>query len=167
MNATTTIRPRVLLLDDDSTTLRVLGTALLKCGFDVRAARDGEAGVETLLDELLDLDVLVVDSDLPLRDGASFVRLVREAGGERDLAIVLLADRAAPEVARRLLALGADAVVERSAGVGAAVDAVVAAAPRREERARRPLMSAGCLVRPGVLALAVASPPVRLDPRAA
>jgi CheY-like chemotaxis protein len=129
MNATTSRRPKALLLDDDPTSLRLLGNALLSRGFEVRAARDGVAGVELLLDELLDLDVLVVDADLPGRDGAALVRLVREAGGERDLPVVLLADRPAPAVAGRLLALGADVVVDRAAGSGAAAAAIAASAP--------------------------------------
>src|SRR5512138_236806 len=91
MNATTSRRPRALLLDDDSTVLRLLGTALEARGFDVRAALDAQGGIEILTDELLDLDVLVADADLPGRDGAALVDLVRRAGGERDLGIVVLA----------------------------------------------------------------------------
>lgn len=134
MNATTTRQPKALLLDGDPS-LRLLATALLDRGCEVRAARDAAAGLELLLDELLDLDVLVVDRELPGRDGASLVRLVREAGGERDLAIVVLADRPARSERAQLLALGADAVLDRADGPSAAADAVVAAA-RRAERAR-------------------------------
>lgn len=147
MNAKTSPRPKALLLDDDPTVLRLLGTELLSRGFEVRAAMDADAGLELLLDELLDLDVLVVDRDLPGRDGASIVRLVREAGGERDLALVLLSDGAGPEDRERLLQLGADAVVNRTEGVRATADAVAAAAPRRTERALRWLEPAAPAVR--------------------
>ncbi len=99
--------PKALLLDDDSTVLRVLGTALEARGFDVRAATDGDAGLGLLLDELLDLDVLVVDLDLPGRDARALLHLVLWAGGERDLGVVVLAARADREVRRELLALGA------------------------------------------------------------
>ena len=141
MNANTTRRPKALLLDDDPTVLRLLATALLERGFEVRAAMDADAGVELLLEELLDLDVLAVDRDLPGRDGASLVSLVREAGGERDLAVVILADGSGPEDRERLLSLGADAVVERADGPGAAAEAIAAAAPRRAERESRWLES--------------------------
>jgi DNA-binding response OmpR family regulator len=157
MNATTR-PPKALLLDDDPTVLRLLGTTLSARGFEVRAARDGEAGLELLLDELLDLDVLVVDRELPLRDGASLLRLVREAGGERDLSIVLLADRPAAGDADALLALGADAVVDRAAGPKAAVDAIVEAAPRRRERERRRLEALGSRPRGALLVTRRASP---------
>jgi DNA-binding response OmpR family regulator len=165
MNATTTRRPKALLLDDDPTVLRLLATALLARGFEVRAATDGEAGVHLLLDELLDLDVLVADRDLPGRDGASLLRLVREAGGERDLAIVLLADQARRDDREELLALGADAVVDRTLGVDAAVDAIASAAPRRAERARR-LEGVRPAARGALLVLAcrALAPAPRLEP---
>lgn len=151
MNAKSSRRPKVLLLDDDPTVLRLLATALVARGFEILAARTAEAGLELLLDELLDLDVLVADRDLPGRDGASLLQLVREAGGERDLALVLLADVAGADDRDRLLALGADAVVDRADGLLAAADAVAAAAPRRAERARRRFESATPAVRGALL----------------
>jgi DNA-binding response OmpR family regulator len=167
MNATTTRRPKALLLDDDPTVLRLLGTALLARGLEVRAARDAAAGLELLLDELLDLDVLVVDRDLPGRDAASLVRLVREAGGERDLPIVVLADGAGRAERAQLLALGADAVLDRADGPSAAA-AAIAAAPGRAERARRWLASAGPAVRGALLVARGALAPVpRLESSAA
>ena len=82
MNATTIRRPRALLLDDDPTVLRLLATALEARGFDVRAATSAEAGLELLLDELLDLDVLVVDLDLPGREGSAGPEAVANPGAQ-------------------------------------------------------------------------------------
>jgi DNA-binding response OmpR family regulator len=124
---TTTRRPRALLLDDDMVVLRLLGIALEARGFEVRAATDGESGLSLLLDELLDLDVVVTALDLPERDGRSLLRLVRQAGGERDLGLVLLGDVTDEATRAELLSLGADAVVERTSGavpVAALVEAV-------------------------------------------
>jgi CheY-like chemotaxis protein len=119
--------PKALLLDDDATVLRLLGTALEGHGLELRAATDGDAGLALLLDELLDLDVLVVDLDLPGRDGRALLRLVRGSGGERDLGVVVLADDAA-RVRGELLALGADVVLDRRAGPADAADAISAVA---------------------------------------
>jgi DNA-binding response OmpR family regulator len=132
MTTTTTMatsrRPRALLLDDDVVILRLLGIALEERGFDVRAATDGESGLSLLLDELLDLDVVVTSLDLPRRDGRSLVQLVRQAGGERDLGMVLLGGGTDAATRAELLALGVDAVVERTSGPGAVADLVRAVA---------------------------------------
>ena len=129
MNATTTTRrPKALLLDDDPVVLHRLATTLESRGFDVRAAHDGESGLELLLDELLELDVLVADADLPGRDGVSLVHLVRNAGGERDLAVVVLASGASRGVREQLLSLGADAVVDPAVGHDGVADVVTAIA---------------------------------------
>ncbi len=159
--------PKALLLDDDSTVLRLLGTALETNGFEVRAAMDGDAGLALLLDELLDLDVLVMDVDLPRRDARALLHLVRWAGGERDLAVVVLAGGVDRGVRRELLALGADAVVDRRTGHGVALAAIAAVARRRSSPAHR-LVAA---VRPALegallLARAALSSAPRLGPSA-
>jgi len=155
MTPTTTRRPRALLLDDDPVTLRLLGTALEARGFDVRAAADGASGLDLLLDELLELDVLVADAELPGRDAASLVRLVRHAGGERELGIVVLAGPSPRGLREQLLVLGADAVVDRARGPAAAAAAVaaVAVAARRAPPARAWLGAAAPALQ-GALAIA-------------
>ncbi len=141
MNATIHRRPRALLLDDDPIVLRLLRNALEAGGFDVRAASDGERGLAILLDELLELDVLVADVDLPARDAWSLLHLVRRAGGERDLGFVVLAGGALP-VHEQLLALGADAVVDRADGPGAVLAAVDAVARGRARHYEAPVDAA-------------------------
>jgi DNA-binding response OmpR family regulator len=120
--------PKALLLDDDPAVLRLLGTALEARGYAVRAAVDGEGGLSLLLDELLGLDVLVVDADLPGRDARALLHLVRWAGGERELPVVVLAGPLDARGRDELLALGADAVVDRRAGHLAALAAIASAA---------------------------------------
>jgi CheY-like chemotaxis protein len=135
MKPTIARRPRALLLDDDPVVPRLLGQALSARGLDVLAAADGARGLDLLLDELLDLDVLVVDLELPGRDAWAMLHLIRGAGGEEDLGVVVLAGPLAPGVGARLLALGADAVVDRSAGPEAAARAVLAVTASRAGRA--------------------------------
>jgi CheY-like chemotaxis protein len=162
MNAMTPNRPKALLVDDDPVVLRLLATALLSRGFEVRAATSAESGLELLLDELLELDVLVADRDLPGRDGAALVRLVRDAGGERDLGVVLLAGRDAAD-RERLLALGADAVLDRSAGPDDAADAIASLVAERCASPRRWLDAAAPALRGALLVVRSAlEPPRRL-----
>ena len=164
---TTSRHPKALLLDDDTTVLRLLGTDLEARGFDVRAATEGDAGLALLLDELLGLDVLVLDLDLPGRDGWELLRLVRCAGGEKDLGVVVLAADVDRSVREQLLALGADAVVDRRAGHAVAAKAIAAVASRRTPRPARRLAAAaraGC--RALFLARAALAPAPRLAPAA-
>jgi len=128
MTPTTTRRPRALLLDHDLVVLRLLATALEQGGFEVRAATDGESGLALLLDELLELDVVVTAVDLPRRDGRSLLHLVRHAGGERALGLVVLGGATDEATRAELLALGADAVVDRAAGPVAVAHLVEAVA---------------------------------------
>jgi CheY-like chemotaxis protein len=116
MTTSTMRRPRALLLDHDLVVLRLLGTELEAAGFEVRAATDGERGLALLLDELLDLDVVVTALDLPARDGRALLRLIRRDGGERALGLVVLAGHADDATRAELLAIGADAVIDRAAG---------------------------------------------------
>jgi DNA-binding response OmpR family regulator len=167
MTTTTSSRnPKALLLDDDPTVLRLLGTALQDRGFDVRAATDGEAGTSVLVDELLDLDVLVVDVDLPGRDARALLHLVRWAGGERELGVVVLAGGLEAAARDELLALGADAVVDRRAGHAVAAEAIAAVVRRVRSPALRLTRAAGPALR-GALALAGALAPARLLPAGA
>jgi CheY-like chemotaxis protein len=166
-STTTNRNPKALLLDDDTTVLRLLGTDLEARGFDVRAATEGDAGLALLLDELLGLDVLVLDLDLPGRDGWELLRLVRCAGGEKDLGVVVLAADVDRSVREQLLALGADAVVDRRAGHATAATAIAAVAERRTLRPARPVAAAA---RPGwgalLLARATLAPAPHLAPAA-
>lgn len=162
MNATNTKRPKALLLDDDTSVLRSIGTALESRGYDVRAATDGVDGVQALLDELLDLDVVVADLDLPGRDAWSLLHLVRGAGGERDLGMVVLA-RVEPGVRGQLLALGADVVVDPAQGPSAVLEAVRAVAARRKRGAPAWLGAALPAIR-GALLVARGATASRLDP---
>ena len=134
-------RLRALVLDDDAAALHDLRRSLEARHYTVLAAADGASGLDLLLGELLDLDVLVTDMDLPHRDARSFAHLIRRAGGERDLAIVVLATEAAPACRADLLAVGVDAVVDRDTGpeaVAAAVDEVVAGRRRSNVPASEP-----------------------------
>jgi len=127
-------RPKALLLDDDPAVLRLLGRTLAARGLEVLAATEGAGGLDLLLDELLELDVLIVDLDLPGRDGWAMLRLIRGAGGEEDLGVVVLADRPGAAVRARLLALGADEVADRADGPEEAASAALRVAASRGAR---------------------------------
>ncbi len=160
MNATHLNVPRALLLHSNPAAIRA---SLDARGFDVLTASDGAIGVELLLETLLGLDVLLVDADLPKRNAEGFLSLVRAAGNEPELGIVVIADGLTAERRRALLASGADVVVERRHGPAVVAEAAAAAAALSLQRRRRD--ATGCDGSPLELVLdavcALASP---LDP---
>ena len=110
-------RPRrALLVDDDALILQTLGDALKSRGFDVLTARDGASGLHLVAEELLTLDLLVTDVRMPEMDGETFVRTIRGAGGESELAIVVIAGTLDSALEKRLEASGADAVLDKALG---------------------------------------------------
>ncbi len=124
-------RRRALVVDDDEIARRVLEKVLGRHGFQVRTAADGLQGLRALVDEILDLDVLVTDVRMPGIDGEELIRRIRQAGGERDLGIVVVTGTLPDE--ERLCAAGADAVVGKTAGI----DEIAAAVERASTRAAR------------------------------
>jgi CheY-like chemotaxis protein len=119
---------RALVVDDDALLRRMLADALGARGFEVLTAPDALEGIRTLSDELLALDVLLTDVRMPGMDGEALVRMIRTAGGEADLAIVVVTGRLEPGMEPRLVAAGADAVLDKALGperVAEAADAVV------------------------------------------
>lgn len=127
-------RPRrALIVDDDALVVRALGDRLAARGFEVLTARNGQEGLQILAEELLTLDLLLTDVRMPEMDGEVFVRRIREAGGESELAIVVVAGTLDRDLEDRLEAAGADAVLDKSLGV----EVLAAAADATLERRRR------------------------------
>jgi CheY-like chemotaxis protein len=125
-------RPRrALVVDDDALVRAMLSDALSARGFEVMTATCGEAGLRTLAEELLALDLLVTDVCMPGMDGEEFVRKIRGAGGEVDLAIVVASGRLGPGVEERLEAAGADAVLDKALGPELVAQAADAALERK------------------------------------
>ncbi len=110
-------RPRrVLIVDDDALALRMLSDAFQERGFDVVTASSGTAGLQTLADELLTIDLLVTDVHMPGLSGEELVETIRRLGGEADLPIVVVGASIGDDAGARLRAAGANQIVPKSAG---------------------------------------------------
>lgn len=117
-------RPRALLVDDDPVVLAVLSALLGELGIECVQAKDGRAGLRQLTEDLLSLDLLVTDLNMPDLTGDALVLAVRELGGERDLPIVVASSFLDPSLAEALRVAGANAVVDKSRGLGPVAAAV-------------------------------------------
>lgn len=127
-------RRRALVVDDDAFARRMFTDALEQRGFEVMTACDSESALRSIVDELLSLDVVVTDVCMPGPSGEELVRTIRSAGGETDLAIVVVGASVDDALCRRMLEAGADAVLSKGRGIAATVDAVEGALAARRRR---------------------------------
>jgi DNA-binding response OmpR family regulator len=76
-DATSTPRPKILLVDDDRGLVDMLSMALEDAGFRVAVAHDGKQGWQRFCDSLPDL--VVLDLLMPELDGLGLCQRIREA----------------------------------------------------------------------------------------
>jgi CheY-like chemotaxis protein len=80
-------RARILVVDDDQATRRVLRRALAAAGYQVEVARDG---LEALAMLPLGVSLLVVDGVMPGLDGCEVARRIRADPARRGLPILMI-----------------------------------------------------------------------------
>jgi len=98
---------KILTVDDSRTMRDMLRIALVKAGFEVVAAVDGEHGLEMLSEN--GADVIITDINMPKLDGFGFIERVREGGLHRATPILVLtteSDQEKKDRARRAGATG-------------------------------------------------------------
>ena len=96
---------QILTVDDSRTMREMLRTALVKAGFEVVAAVDGEHGLEVLNES--GADVIITDINMPKLDGFGFIERVREDAAYRATPILVLTTESDPEKKNRARQAGA------------------------------------------------------------
>ncbi len=99
----------ILIIEDDTTMLRVLKDNLEYSGMSVRTANDGEAGLELAIDAQPDL--ILLDIMLPKINGYEVCRLLRDEGVE--IPIIMLTAKGQESDIVLGLNLGADDYVTK------------------------------------------------------
>ncbi|HYG69794.1 MAG TPA: response regulator [Anaeromyxobacteraceae bacterium] len=127
--------PRVLVIDDDALARRMLAHAFAARGCEWLTADDGYCGFHRLVDELLTLDLVVTDVQMPGLSGVELVHKVRRLGGERDVAIVAVSAFLDDETCARLTTAGADAILDKRIGPDAVAGQSLAALRTRRAAA--------------------------------
>jgi len=90
---------RVLAMDDDATTLRLLGLTLKEIGgFDATVVTSARAALELLREH--EFDVVISDAMMPDMNGQEFCRAARELGGHaQNVPIIILSAATKAELA--------------------------------------------------------------------
>jgi CheY-like chemotaxis protein len=100
---TTGTGPVILIVDDSEDVRSLLAILLLRVGYRVIEALDGQAALELTADHPVDL--VVLDLSMPRRNGVSFCRSYRERGGVAP--IILITATEGDDLEANLLACGA------------------------------------------------------------
>jgi two-component system chemotaxis response regulator CheY len=98
---------KALVIDDDLTVCRILGTILDSLGYEVEEAHDGLEGLERLSHRERP-DVVLVDWNMPIMNGLEFVKAVRASDSINDLPMIMVTT----ELEMPQLALAFDAGVD-------------------------------------------------------
>ncbi len=103
---------RVLILDDDSTTLLILSHSLQREGLEIITCREIEAA-EAILDHSR-MDVVITDLCLSPMGGLDGTRLVRHVSTHfPEIDLFVMSSHVTEEVRRLMIAFGATAVLEK------------------------------------------------------
>jgi DNA-binding response OmpR family regulator len=106
-----TIRPLVLIADDDPDILELVSLTLERDGYEVARARNGEEALRIASERHVHLAVL--DLMMPGMDGYEVTRRLRARTRENRLPILILSAFAEDRQAAQALAAGADAYLRK------------------------------------------------------
>ena len=95
---------KILIVDDDSTTRKLLGLFLRSKGYEVAYAENGIDGLEKLGRE--NPNMIISDLNMPYMDGIEFVKSVRSDPARAELPILMVTTEGDPEERERALSAG-------------------------------------------------------------
>jgi two-component system chemotaxis response regulator CheY len=109
---------RALVIDDSRATRAILARILQQLGYEVRQAADGRAGIAEL-GAPGEVDLALVDWNMPVMDGLTFIETVRSRPDHDDLTIVMVTTEGDADHMLRALEAGANEYVMKpfTAGV--------------------------------------------------
>ena len=97
---------RILLVEDNEMNRDMLSRRLIRKGFDVLVAVDGEEAAEILADEIPDL--ILMDISLPGKDGHEITRELKSNPRTADIPVVALTAHAMVGDREKAMAAGCD-----------------------------------------------------------
>lgn len=95
---------KILLVEDNELNRDMLSRRLIRKGYEIIMAFDGEEGVRTAQEQLPDL--ILMDMSLPVIDGWEATRQVRANAQTKNIPIIALTAHAMQEDKRRALEAG-------------------------------------------------------------
>ncbi len=102
---------RVLIVDDEITTVDMLSKALQLFGHEPLPAYDGEHALRSLAEGVPDL--MLLDLMMPGMDGYETLRRVRQLPAARDLPVVIVTASPDPDLEQRVSAAGGNGCLRK------------------------------------------------------
>ncbi|MDP1912905.1 response regulator [Brevundimonas sp.] len=148
------LRPNIILVVDDSATVRALLTAVLSAvGHDVVAVDGVRAGLRKL--RTLRPALILTDYAMPKLDGHAFVRLVRRDPRLSGVPVIVVSSQTADEKRHNMSQAGADGWLAKPVDLTALLETVERELARTAPRPRRRLpVDRGIRWRPPLTSLA-------------
>ena len=95
---------KILIVDDDATTRKLLGLFLRSKGYEVAYAENGIDGLEKLGSE--NPNMIISDLNMPYMDGIEFVKSIRSDPARAEIPILMVTTEGDPEERERALSVG-------------------------------------------------------------
>jgi two-component system chemotaxis response regulator CheY len=95
---------KILIVDDDPTTRKLIGLFLKAKGYAVAYAENGLDGIEKIGIE--NPNLIITDLNMPYMDGIEFVKSVRADPARSEIPILMVTTEADPEERERAMAVG-------------------------------------------------------------
>lgn len=102
---------KILVVEDNESNLYMMRFIISKLGHTILEARDGMTGVKIAIEEIPDL--ILMDMQLPLLDGYSATRKIREHGRLKFVPIIAVTSYAMVGDKEKALQAGCTAYVEK------------------------------------------------------
>ena len=99
-------KKKILLVDADPRSMRVVEVSLRKAGYNVACVEDGQAALDVIDTQAPDL--VICDTKLPKLDGYALVRRLKERSEHASIAVIFLATQRSVEDKIRGLELGVE-----------------------------------------------------------
>lgn len=98
-------KPKVMICEDNSMTQKLLDVSLMRMGFDVIVAADGEAGIRLLQEN--EIDLIITDINMPYNNGLELIQFAR-SHVERKIPIIIVSNINKEETIQLAEELGSD-----------------------------------------------------------
>ena len=97
---------KILVVDDDRTTRKILGLYLKSKGYDVEYAENGLDAMEKL--GTVNVNLVMTDLNMPYMDGLELIRTIKADENFRELPILMVTTEADDVEKRKAMEAGAD-----------------------------------------------------------